>query len=348
LTGILLGYLIANTALSYSFYISFNEKSFVILSMTSNLFLLAMIVLTDFENLFLASRSIDLLKTLPLQSGYVFSAKFFSAILFLFLFILASSIPQVCFFYFFSEDILKSLAFLFSVILFCYFSVGILLLIYVFALKYFSNKASMVLNVLQIAFFFFIFYSMTLTSRMSGANKDQVVRQDITDLNAVKYLPQAFFAEGVFSLIYFVLSVSLSVFIFSMLYVIVSKNYYSILEQATGLSREKKLTGTGYVLSLLNNLIDKYILRNNYERASFNLVRFQLRNSKFLRAKYIPLALMPLVFVVIGIFTESPHLLFFNKETGTGPFFKTAVLVMSPSITFTSVSYTHLTLPTKA
>jgi hypothetical protein len=53
LTGVLLSFLFANTILSYNYYVTFDEKSFIILAYTSNLFLLALIVLTDSKTSFL-------------------------------------------------------------------------------------------------------------------------------------------------------------------------------------------------------------------------------------------------------------------------------------------------------
>ena len=157
LTGVLLSFLFANTILSYNYYVTFDEKSFIILAYTSNLFLLALIVLTDFENLVLASRTSAYLETLPVKTSDIFKAKFYSTLLYLLFFILSTAIPQLVFYYLISESFYKTVVFLLSDILFCYFASGILILIYVIALRYFKKKASIILNLLQLSFFIFIF-----------------------------------------------------------------------------------------------------------------------------------------------------------------------------------------------
>ena len=103
LAGIVIAYLFSNTMLSFSFSLVYDERSFVIMSLTSNLFLLTMIVINDFNNLFLATGSIDILRSLPIKIGQVFSAKFLSAVVYLLIFIIAASVPQIIFFYSISE-----------------------------------------------------------------------------------------------------------------------------------------------------------------------------------------------------------------------------------------------------
>ena len=51
MAGIMIAYLFSNSILSYNFHFIFDEKSYVILTFTSCLFMSAFIVLNDFENL---------------------------------------------------------------------------------------------------------------------------------------------------------------------------------------------------------------------------------------------------------------------------------------------------------
>ncbi len=340
--GILVAYLFANTILSYNYFISFDEHSFIILAFTSNLFLLALIILTDFDNLFLASRSMEVLITLPVSSSAVFKAKFLSAIIFLLFFMLSSSLPQIIFFYFFSGDLLRTVFFLVSNLLFCYFSSGILILIYVFALKYFKAKASLVLNLLQILFFVFIFYSSTLASKAVSVPKELFIRASILEYGPVKFLPQTLFSSAVYNLPDFLICLMLSASVFGLVYFLISKNYYTLSGKIKVLKSNRSLLKPGFNFPFIKSCIDNYILSDNYERASFYLVKEQLQNSKFLRVKYFPIAVMPLLFVIIGIISDLPHLLFFNKTTGIGAFFKTFIPVISPSVTFTLIMCSRL------
>ena len=342
LTGIIISYLFANTVLSYNYYTAFDERSYVILALTSNLFLLALIVLTDFENLFLASRNIEVLRALPVESSSVFKAKFLSAIIFLLFFILSSAVPQVIFFYFIDHNILKTMAFLAADVMFGYFAVGILILIYIFALKFFKEKATLILNSLQILFFVFIFYSSTLASRVKSLQKELPVNENLLNLSIVKYLPQTFFSNAVYDALYFITCIFLAGGIFFLLFRLIGGNYYALADTVRSLNTRRKLSGTKFDLTSLNTFINRFILSNNYERASFDLVKNQFRNSRFLRVKYIPVILMPLLFVIIGIISGSPNLLFFNINSRAESFFRTAVIVLSPAITFTLIMCSRL------
>ena len=51
---------------------------------------------------------------------------------------------------------------------------------------------------------------------------------------------------------------------------------------------------------------------------------------------------MPVLFVLIGLISEMPHLLFFTTAGSEDSFFKTAILMISPSITFTILMCSRL------
>ncbi|MDQ3019592.1 MAG: hypothetical protein M3R36_03335 [Bacteroidota bacterium] len=341
LIGILIAYLISNTAISYNFFMTFDERSFVILTLTSNLFLIALIVLNDFDNLFLASKSYEVLNVLPVKNSQFFLAKFFSAILFLLFFIFAAAVPQVIFFYFIDYDLLKTLAYILTNILFCFFAIGILLGFYIVVLIYFKDRAAMILNFFQILFFMFIFYSSTLSSRTSQ-NMGFFVRENILNYELMKYLPQTFFSYSVYNGFFFVLCILSSASVFILLYFLMSKKYYLLLDRVNSIKKKKSFSKPKFRLIFLKNFIQKHFLSGNYEIAGFNLVKDHLKNSKFLRIKYIPVAFLPLLFVIVGVISDSPGLLFFNTDVGTESFFKTAILVMSPSITFTLLMASRL------
>ncbi len=342
LTGILIAYLVSNTALSFNFYTAFDERSFVILSMTSSLFLISIIVLNDFDNLFLAGRNYEILNMLPVKSSEFFRAKFLSAILFLLFFILASVIPQVVFFYNIDHNILRAISFVLTIILFSYFATGILIFLYVIILIYFREKAVLMLNFLQIFFFVFIFYSSTLSSRAASKISGNLVKHNILNFGITKYLPQTFFSNSVYDIFYFLICLLASASVFVLLYFFISGKYFLILENAGSIKKKSTFSKAGMKFTFINNLIYKYILTNNYEAASYNLIKNQLRNSKFLRIKYIPILFMPLMFVIIGVVSDSRNLLFFNEGVSSDSFFKTSILLISPTITMTLMMCSRL------
>ena len=199
LTGIILAYLVSNTVLSFNFFSFFGEKSYVILTLTSNLFLIGIIVLNEFDNLFLAVKSHDSFIMLPLKSSEVFIAKFFSALIYLSVFIFACLLPQTVFFYFYEHDAFKTFMYAVTVFTFSYSIVMFLILVYLFILNTFSGKAHILLNILQLLFFIFVFYSSTFSSRIKSGNIPSEVKYDISAFGIVNYLPQAFYSESVYN-----------------------------------------------------------------------------------------------------------------------------------------------------
>ena len=348
LTGVLLSFLFANTILSYNYYATFDEKSFIILAYTSNLFLLALIVLTDFENLVLASRTSAYLETLPIKSGDIFKAKFYSTLLYLLFFILTTAIPQLVFYYLISESIYKTVIFLLSDILFCYFASGLLILIYVIALRYFKKRATIILNILQLCFFIFIFYSSTLSSKASSRSGKSFVKLNILENDVVKYLPQTIFATSTENILFFIGAFLMSAGVLYTVYYIIAGNYSIINEHvkelSSGKDKSQKERGklSELILPKLELIINKFILRNHYETASFYLVKNMLQNSRFLVVKYMPLIVMPLMFVIIGLLTDAPQLLFLKTDPESSSFLNTPMLIISPSITFVLVMCSRL------
>ena len=326
--------------MAFNFYLAFDERSFVIMAFTSNLFLFSLIVLSDFSNLFLAGRSSEVLRTLPVKTTKIFTAKFLSAGLFLLVFIISASIPQIIFFYNIDHSILKTIAFAVSNLVFCYFAVGVLIMIYISALSLFKSKASLILNLLQILFFIFVFYSSTLSSRVAQTG-GLFIKSSILEQGFVKFLPQTLFSLSVYSFQYLILCFFITLSVYFILYLLMSKNYYPLIDSLNSLNR-KHTSRSKFNLDFIKTFVNKYILHNNFEIASFNLVRNELQNSRFLRLKYIPVLFMPVLFVIIGIVSDLPHLLFYNKEVNANSFFKPVILMISPSITFTILMCSRL------
>lgn len=341
LTGILLAYLVAGTAMAFNFYNAFDEKSFVMLSLTSNLFLIALIVLNDFDNLFLASRSFDVINSLPVKSSEFFLAKFFSAALFLMLFITAVAVPQMVFFYFINHDFSKLALFFFTNTAFCFFAIGLLLFIYCLIILYSKKHSSLFLNVLQILFFVFIFYSSTISSEAASRNKGTDFKESIFNYGFAKFLPQSYFSNSVYDMLSFDLCILVSILVFVLTYAVISKKYFVLLENVLSIERAKTSSRLKIRFPFAGKLIQKYYLSNKTEAASFGLVRHQLANSRFLRIKFIPVLFMPLIFVILGVVSDSDKFLFFNKSSGAN-FFKTVIPVVSPSITLTLLMCSRL------
>ena len=112
--GILLAYLISNTFLSMNYYKTFDELSFVVLSFSTNAFLLSFIVLNDYSTLFFSKSHIDTISSLPVSNSELFLSKFISAAIYIFFFSVAVLIPQVVFFNLYSREFSLTILYLFT------------------------------------------------------------------------------------------------------------------------------------------------------------------------------------------------------------------------------------------
>ncbi len=340
--GIAIAYLFSNSILSYNFHYIFDEKSYVILTFTSCLFMSAFLVLNDFDNLFLANRSIDVLRSLPVESKALFISKFLSAVLFILFFVICAALPQTVVFYMFDHNLAGTIQYAFTNIMFCFSVLTILILFYITVLKYFPAKAHLILNLIQLIFFVFIFYSTSLSSGRSV--KPGMILEKISIVNErfTGYLPQTFFSKAVYSDIYFLMCLIIFLSLIFLLYFTVSGNYALLVEKSLKLNRKKEYGLPVNRFSFLKKAAERYLLSDNYETASYNLVKNQIRNSRFLKLKYFPLAFMPLILVIVGMFSGLPKLLFFNKMSEPGSFFSTAFMLISPSVSLTLLMSSRL------
>ena len=335
LAGILTAYMFSNSILAFNYSQFFDEKSFIILTLTSNLFLISMIVLNDFDNLFLGTKSFEVLNLLPVNNSDLFFSKFISALVYLMFFMFAASLPQVIFFYFIEKIILKTILYFLANIIFCFFFTGVIVLLYMFVLNYFTRKAGLLLNIIQIIFFIFIFYSSSLSSKVVNGSTKIIEKLNILDYDFVKFFPQTFFAEAVYSSSKLLICIAIVFIIFYSLYKYMSKNYFLLMKKTGLLTKKEKSNKKLFDVGFFKNFINNNLLSNNYERASYNLVKNQLKNSRFLIAKYIPMAIVPLLMVVVGLVSDIPGFLFSDFSSSQSLILKTSIIILGPSVLFT-------------
>ena len=333
-TGILIAYLFSNTILSFNFYTFFNERSYIILTLTSNIFLFAMLVLNDFDNLFLGARNRDILLSLPLKSRDLFVSKFLSALFFLMFFLISATIPQIVFFHLISNDILKTALYLSANLLFGFSAAGIITIIYSLILIYFPKRAGLMLNLFQILFFIFIFIASSISA---GIKKPALssLKINILEKDIASRLPQTFFSLTVYEpvLIIFCILITLTVYVF--LYYFLNKKYSVMLANAESLLKSKSTAADKFKSGFLSEYTGRFILKDKFEKASYNLAKNQLNNSRFLKTKYFPVALIPLIMASVGLISGIPELIYFKGNSESSDFVNTVILLMSPSITLT-------------
>jgi hypothetical protein len=325
LLGILISYLFANTVLSLNNYLTFGRESFVILSFSTGVFLLVFIILNDFGNLFFNNRHNDIINSLPINNSELIYSKLLSVFLYLGLYSIVIVLPQVVFFCLYESSFYERIFFIISDILSLFFISGIILYIYSFSLKLFSKKSNFILYFLQFVFFFYIILVSSLASRYS------INKIDIFSYSTVKFLPQFYFVLAINNVFILSALIVLTVFLYILLFYYLNRNYKkisSIIYSYPYIKREKQNR-----LSLIpryNEFICRKFIKHNEEKASYKLTLNQLRNSKSLKLKFIPLSFLPVIVCIIAVFTDTlTFKAFSNSQNG--------ISVLTPSISFTFI-----------
>lgn len=328
--GLFVTYLLTNGILSFTNFNGFNEFSFAAVSFSINIFFIAFIVLNDFDNLFLAKNYFEGLINLPLKQKEFFTAKFASASVMIFSFFLVSSVSQLLFFYVYTGDILKVALFLVCSLLFNFTFMGLILFLYVMILNKFTGKSNVFVYVLQIIFFAFVMYSSTASSKAVKSGK-----KDLLEIEVARYLPQVFFAKAIYNPALLPIILVVAAAIYFGLYKFMSAKFFELHNKISKVEKKKKQKGK-INFEFWSSFVHKHVLRNNIQTASYDLLGAQLRNSKFLRTKYFPLLLFPIIFCTIGIFAGADFLTM-NSLKNMGSLINNPIKVLSPTITFMTI-----------
>lgn len=330
--GILAAYIFSNAIIAFNFFMIFDRQSFMILSLSSGIFLIAILVLNNFDNLILAGSSYSSITVLPIESGSFLKAKFWSAILFLLPFVLVSSIPQSIFCYFYNESFFDSFMFFIASFSFEMLTAAALIFLYSVVILKFKDKATIFMSLIQFLFFIFVFYSSTVGAgkpelRLPGASKISIL-----DKPGVQYLPQTLLARSIDNPLYFFAVLALSSAVFAFGYKFISRNYFRLSENALEISGKRRSRRLKFNMPAFKKIIDSAYLRNDSERSSFYLVHNHLANSRFLRVKYVPYMIMPVMFIITGFIFSSKGLLYFDRVNPVSSSAGMEIPMLSPTI----------------
>ncbi|TRZ66762.1 hypothetical protein D4R20_00050 [bacterium] len=329
--GIMISYLLANGILAFNNFRVFDKESYIILSFSTGLFLLTLIVLNDFTNLFFTKQHSDLVKTLPVKSSDIFTAKFFSAFSYISIFPVVIVLPQAVFLWLTDYNLLSLIGFVVLNILFIYFITGIIIFIYSLALDYFTQKAFYLLYIVQFLFFSFVMFSSSIASRSILADK-----MSIANLWFLSYTPQVFFARGIDNFPVLTVCLIITGGTYFLFYLFLKNRYYSISDKLYLI--EAKTERKGFKFPKFNfSFIERYVLRNNLERASFGLVKNGILSSRAMKLRLIPLVFLPIIIALIGVISNIPNLIVFTPKDMFDVTSKMRVQMVNPSLTMTLI-----------
>lgn len=330
--GIITAYLFSNSIIAFNFFSIFDRSSFMILTLSSGIFLMAILVLNDFDNLILAGSSYSSISVLPVEGKSFFKAKFMSAIVFLLPFVLVSSIPQSIFFYFYNNSLADSFVFFIASFSFAMMTVAVLIFLYSFVILKFKDKATILMSLVQFGFFIFVFYSSTVGAGRPELRLPGAAKLSVLDKPGIQYLPQTLLAQSVDNPLYLFVALALTGVLLLLGYKFVSQNYIRLSENALEISKKRRTKKLNFKLPALKKITDSIYLRNDTERSSFYLVLNHLANSRFLRLKYIPYFIMPLMFIATGFIFDMKGMIYFERAIPVSFADEAGIPIVSPSI----------------
>jgi len=334
LIGIIVSYLIANGIISFNNYRYFDCDSFLFVSYTMNIFLMAFIVVNDYPNLFFAKSQIQFLKHLPVSENIIFSSKFFSAFIYLSAFPVIIALPQAIFVSLYGISVLRTLQFFVSIILYAYMFAGITILLYSMVVYFARGKSKIILYLMQFGFFILIFLLSGYGSaaRLSGVNV-------MTNDYAV-YFPQYWFVMSNYNFVLFVSLAAVTVIIYYVLYSFMRARFTELSDILAEIDTGKNKHERKRSFKLNLCMFESIILKKNAERASFYLIKNNFNNSSNLKLRMIPVVFIPVAMTLIAVISGIPSMLMFQENNM--PVLKDGIIIIGPSVSIVLIMFVRL------
>ncbi|MGB9695825.1 MAG: hypothetical protein ACPL2D_00890 [Ignavibacteria bacterium] len=322
--AIIISYLIANVLLSGNTYFLFDKNSFVLISFSTPMFLMGLLILSEYDNLFFEKSNLNFIKSLPLKNKHLFLSKFISATCYLIFFVLVLVIPQSIFYYYYDRSWFDIIRFIIVSFLFVLSSVSCITILYTVTLLVF-HKTRFFLYLLQLTFIFYVLGVNSITSETI-----KLGRENLLVFTPIKYTPQYFFLRGIEGGIEFWIAFGVTISLFLMMYFLFINKYFLVSEILLNQNSQRKVY-SGLKSIFLFQDVEKAILKNSDTRAGYWLALNMFLRSKSLRMRIFPILILPLLSTVVIIFTNQSNI-FFNPDPSFW-FFKTEIEVLNPSIT---------------
>ncbi len=333
LIGIIVSYLIANGIISFNNYRYFDCDSFLFISYTMNIFLMAFIVVNDYPNLFFAKSQIQFLKHLPISEKNIFSSKFFSAFIYLSTFPVIIALPQAIFVSLYGISVLRTLQFFVSIILYAYMFAGITILLYSMVVYFARGKSKFLLYLMQFVFFILIFMLSGYGSaaRLSGVS--------LMTNDYVRYLPQYWFVISNYNFVLFMLLAAVTVIIYYVLYGFMRAHFTELSDILAEIDTGKQ-SGKRKKFIRFNLLpLEKIILKST-EKASFYLFKNNFNNSANLKMRMLPVVFIPVAMTLIAVISGVSSMLMFQENDM--PVLKDGIIIIGPSISIVLIMFVRL------
>ncbi len=326
--GLLVSYLIGNSALAFTNLYGVDKYTFMFLSYTMCIMFMMFTVINDFPYVFFPESQISPLKKFPLRESDIVKAKFISSYFYLLFIPAVFSVPYAVAYIFFNESFFSVVIYSFSLILFSFLFSVIVLLFYGIAVLKLGKRSKIIVYLLQFSFFIFIFYLSSSGKRLTSSGS-------IMSHKSVVYFPQYYFVLSVENLLLMVFMVFLILLILGITYFYYRDKYFETLrivnevitKKESFLGKRKK-SNSFFNLTWLTSF-EKLILKNKISMSFYILLKNHLKNSSALKMRIIPLMLMPYAMILAAVVFKIDNLLFIQPGK---IFLDKGIMIISPSI----------------
>jgi hypothetical protein len=240
------------------------------------------------------------------------------------------SLPPSVFIYFYNHNIADSLLFIFISFLFSYFIISLVFLLNSLVVIKSKGKSKILIFIFQIVFISIVFMINKYSGKHSG-------RIDFLTLDYVKYFPQYYLILVYKDIIYVLPYIAVTFLLLFFNYKYFKNNYYYLSEiiNSSKVVNEKKRKFFSFNLSF----VEKLVLGNSTERASFYLTKNLFNANSILKLRLMPVLLLPLVATAIAVFSDAEDMLIIS---GLNKLSAAEVYVLNPSITITLIMVARL------
>lgn len=149
-----------------------------------------------------------------------------------------------------------------------------------------------------------------------------------------KYLPQYYLATGYGGIENLLLLVAATFILFTVTYFYLKSRYFVLSDYISSVDTPKTSLFAKLRGSFDFTVIEKLLIRNGTEKASFGLIKNLFINSSSLKIRLFPVLLIPLISTLIGVASGmSPMLVMMEK----GVSINEGLLIISPAISITTL-----------
>jgi hypothetical protein len=304
--------------------------------------ILSFTIITELDNLIISKTEADLLSSMPIDDKLLVRAKMYMISRYLIFLCIPLLVPGSIFYYSLIKSFPRTLLYIASGFMLCFFTVNILILLYSMALNVFKSKklgnytlAFQLIMVLTMIIGY-QFVSFGITGRPGSSSAGYI--HSLQAKGILDYFPQSWYAliparnnfvPGLALLSKLILPVFICCMAYFSLRMYLSENYSHIREKflSSKYFESPKEKAGFFPFRMLGDFIQNVYLRNNLERSSFGLIKSLYKSDKTVKLAIVPMIIIPIGLAIFALITNQLPAPFAKNYYETKPVFHISILL---------------------